>query len=57
MEERLYAMMEELGGMEIPLNAPRGESRNKRLSDRGGKQAAEFPEPLVVDEPESENAQ
>jgi N-acetylglucosamine-6-sulfatase len=56
MEARLYSMMEELGGMEIPLNAPRGRSSNKRLAPRGGKEAADFPEPLVVDEPVNRNA-
>ncbi len=57
METRLYAMMAELGGMEIPLNAPRGNSQNKRLRGRGGKKAADFPEPLVVDAPQHVNAQ
>ena len=57
METRLYAMMAELGGMEIPLNAPRGNSQNKRLRGRGGKKAADFPEPLVMDAPQHTNAQ
>ena len=57
METRLYAMMAELGGMEIPLNAPRGNSQNKRLRGRGGKKAADFPEPLVMDAPQHANAQ
>ena len=35
--------------MEIPLNAPRGSSQNKRLRRRGGKKAADFPEPMVLD--------
>ena len=56
METRLYAMMDELGGMEIPLNAPRGRSQNKRLSGRAGKSAADFPVPLVVEEPVHKNA-
>ncbi len=56
MEDRLYKMMDGLGGMEVPLNAPRGNSQNKRLRGRGGKQAADFPEPLVVDEPINRNA-
>ena len=51
MEKNLYAMMEELGGMEIPLNAPLGGINNKRLRSRGGEQAADFPAPFVVDEP------
>jgi len=57
METRLYEMMDELGGMEIPLNAPRGNSQNKRLGGRGGKKAADFPDALVVPEPLSRNAQ
>lgn len=57
METQLYAMMAELGGMEIPLNAPRGNSQNKRLRGRGGKKAADFPEPLVTDAPQHRNAQ
>ena len=51
MEKNLYTMMEELGGMEIPLNAPLGGINNKRLRSRGGEQAADFPAPFVVDEP------
>lgn len=51
MQDRLYAMMEELGGMVIPLNPPRGRQQNKRLRDRGGVDAADFPEAFIVDEP------
>ncbi len=51
MEAKLYEMMEDLGGMEIPLNAPMGGINNKRLRSRGGKSAADFPDPLVVDKP------
>ncbi|MEW4530179.1 sulfatase [Maioricimonas sp. JC845] len=51
MQNRLYDMMEELGGMEIPLNPPRGRQQNKRLRDRGGVKAADFPEAFIVDEP------
>ena len=57
MEDRLYTMMEELGGMEIPLNAPRGGSQNKRLRSRDGERAADFPDPLVLDAPLNRNAQ
>ena len=48
---RLYEMMDELGGMAIPLNPPRGRQQNKRLRSQGGVEAADFPEALVVDEP------
>ncbi len=56
METRLYEMMGELGGLSIPLNAPRGNLQNKRLRGRGGKKAADFPEPLVIDEPVNSDA-
>ena len=51
MQDRLYTMMAELGGMNIPLNPPRGRQQNKRLRNRGGVKAADFPEALIVDEP------
>jgi N-acetylglucosamine-6-sulfatase len=56
LESKLYETMEELGGMEIPVNAPRGNSNNKRLRSRGGDDAAGFPEPMVVDEPINKRA-
>ena len=56
LETRLYAMMDDLGGMELPLNAPKGNSQNKRLGPRGGHQASDFPAPLVVEEPINHNA-
>lgn len=51
MQDRLYEMMDELGGMTIPMNPPRGRQQNKRLRDRGGVEAADFPGAMVVDEP------
>ena len=56
MQNRLYDMMQELGGMNIPLNPPRGRQQNKRLRGKGvagrsGEQAADFPEAMIVDEP------
>ena len=51
MEDRLYAMMADLGGMDIPMNPPRGRSMNKRLESKGGHDAADFPVDIVVDEP------
>ena len=57
MEERLYEMMAELGGMEIPMNPPAGGSANKRLRGRGGDRAADFPGDFVVEKPLSDNAQ
>ena len=49
-------MMADLGGMDIPMNAPRGGFNNKRLRERDGDQAADFPSDFVVDEPLNKNA-
>jgi N-acetylglucosamine-6-sulfatase len=51
MQNQLYTMMDEMGGMQIPLNPPRGRQQNKRLRDRDGVKAADFPEAFIVDEP------
>ena len=56
LEDELYQMMGELGGMEIPLNQPKGGINDKRLRSRGGDYGAEFPTPLVVDEPVNDDA-
>ena len=56
MENRLYGMMAKLGGMNIPMNQPRGRSQNKRLRSRKGDGASNFPKDLVVDEPINKNA-
>jgi N-acetylglucosamine-6-sulfatase len=56
LQTRLYAKMDDLGGMEIPLNAPAGNSQNKRLETRHGRGASDFPAPLVVPEPINKNA-
>ena len=56
MEKQLYAMMDEKGGMEIPLNPPSGRSQNLRYRSRGGEEAADFPRALTVDEPVNTNA-
>jgi N-acetylglucosamine-6-sulfatase len=56
MENRLYRMMDELGGMDIPLNQPKGNSQNKRLQTRGGDHASDFPDAVVVKEPINRNA-
>ena len=56
MEQRLFRMMADLGGMDIPMNAPRGGFNNKRLRERDGDQAADFPSDFVVDEPLNKNA-
>ncbi len=50
MQNQLYTMMEELGGMEIPLNRPKGQRKTERLRSRGGEKAADFPEAFIVDE-------
>lgn len=51
MQTSLYEMMDELGGMNIPMNPPRGRRQVMRLRDRGGVQAAEFPDAFIADEP------
>lgn len=51
MENRLYAMLGEAGGMDIPMNQPQGQSQNKRWAEKGGNQAADFPKAMVVEEP------
>ena len=56
MENKLYKMMSSLGGMEIPLNQPTGGFNDKRLQNRGGEKAADFPASKVVDEPINTNA-
>jgi N-acetylglucosamine-6-sulfatase len=56
MENKLYQMMGELGGMEIPMNQPSGGSNNIRLRNRGGELASDLPPPMVVDEPVNTNA-
>lgn len=50
-EDKLYAMLGDAGGMDIPMNQPKGNSQNKRWDDRGGNEAADFPKSIVVDEP------
>jgi N-acetylglucosamine-6-sulfatase len=56
MEKKLYEMMGELGGMEIPLNAPLGASQNQRLRSRDGAKGADFPTPLISEKPINSNA-
>ena len=56
MEDRLYAMLSEEGGMDIPMNQPKGSSQNKRWRARGGQRAAEFPNALVIDTPINRDA-
>jgi N-acetylglucosamine-6-sulfatase len=54
METELYAKMDESGGMQIPLNQPRGKSQNLRLRSRSA--GSDFPDRLYVDEPVNKNA-
>ena len=51
MEDKLYAMLGERGGMDIPMNQPAGNSQNKRWAVKGGNEAADFPAAVVVEEP------
>lgn len=56
LETRLYGMLSEKGGMDIPMNQPQGSSQNKRWADRGGNAASPFPKAFVVDEPLNKDA-
>jgi len=56
MEDRLYEMLADAGGMDIPMNQPAGRSQNKRWLDKGGRQSADFPKSLVVEEPINKQA-
>ena len=49
MEEKLYASLAEVGGMQIPLNPPRGRSNNLRL--QGHAAPGDFPARMQVDKP------
>ncbi|MEM9367211.1 MAG: sulfatase [Planctomycetota bacterium] len=51
MENELYRLLGEAGGMDIPMNQPAGNSQNKRWDDKGGNDSANFPAAMVVDEP------
>lgn len=51
MENRLYELLGQAGGMNIPMNQPRGRSQNKRWAEEGGHEAADFPAAFVVEEP------
>lgn len=56
MENQLYKMMGEFGGMEIPLNQPGNGFNNIRLRSRDGDRASDFPPSMVVEEPVNTNA-
>ncbi len=49
-------MMGELGGMEIPLNPPSGNSSNQRLESPARAKAADFPRALISEKPINTNA-
>ncbi|MCC9658320.1 sulfatase family protein [Rhodopirellula halodulae] len=56
MENQLYSMLGDEGGMDIPMNQPRGGSNNKRWAEQGGEDAADFPKAFVVEQPLNRNA-
>ncbi|GAA4872736.1 sulfatase [Ferrimonas pelagia] len=56
MQDALFEILSEAGGMDIPMNKPHGWERNKRYRVRGGEKAADFPEHMVLDKPERDNA-
>lgn len=51
MQDKLFEMLADEGGMEIPMNKPEGEVKNLRWEKRGGKNAADFPTHMVIEEP------
>lgn len=57
MNDRLFAMLDDAGGMNIPMSNPGGKMRNKRYKARAGDKAADFPENHVLEKPKSTNAQ
>ncbi len=57
MEDKLYAMLSDQGGMDIPMNKPSGWSQNLRFQKRGGNKAADFPAKFIVEKPTHKNAQ
>lgn len=56
MKNRMYAMLADQGGMDIPMNKPKGHMSFKRLKSRGGDKAADFPKHMVSDKPINKNA-
>ena len=54
MEHELYAQLDRVGGMQIPLNQPAGRSNNLRLRSRTA--GSDFPDRFYVDEPVNKNA-
>lgn len=56
MEAQLYKMLDDEGGMDIPMNQPSGTYRDLRYSERGGNKSADFPKKNVVDKPVNLNA-
>jgi N-acetylglucosamine-6-sulfatase len=57
LEQRLYRRLAAEGGMQIPLNAPKGAIYDKRLESREGSEAADFPPHIVVPHPLNRGAQ
>jgi N-acetylglucosamine-6-sulfatase len=56
MKDNLFAMLADEGGMDIPMNKPKGHMSVLRYRKRGGDQAADFPTSFVVDKPKNTNA-
>jgi N-acetylglucosamine-6-sulfatase len=48
MNQRLFALLAETGGLSIPLNPDRGARQNLRRPGAGSEKAADFPPPLVA---------
>ena len=56
MENRLFAMLNDKDGMQIPMNKPKGMPNNKRWDDKG-QASSDFPATIIVDEPINQQAQ
>lgn len=50
MKEKLFSRMDEMGGMNIPMNSPKGQRKLERLRSKQGESAAPFPQAFIVDE-------
>ena len=56
MKRNLFAMLADQGGLDIPMNEPKGSSQNLRYRKRSGDGAADFPDAFVVDKPVNTNS-
>lgn len=50
MQTKLFNKMNEMGGMHIPMNPPKGKRKLMRLKHKHGEHAAKFPQAFIVNE-------